>query len=354
MPCTLYFQKSLHSQAISTNSFVFSTILQLVTIPHNYLLFISWQTPKKRKIAPAEETPPTSLKEKERHWLRRAVSPLNHKATKQKVLMGIWRVSGSSWPQNLAVGSGIAFNSTPSGNKLVGIHNRMGMEYTSKFNGTLVVKSQLFKLVKVMLNVTGPTNTQEDDLHGAVMPPPTAVQASCLHSILFRPSVHVAGRRRKRRRGIGEFGMGLISIASGQLDVYRIGRSMFETESLPSGLARYTQLLDEPPQKWRKRTTRHPVDQTPVFSFECLVYSLPNSQVWVPTSYSVASFQKGGVDPLKLFTLPQMLHRTTPSRSQGSGSTKLMRGNKNEVKTTVRCLHLCAPILCRLITFILG
>eukprot|EP00983_Pelagomonas_calceolata_P047517 1140688-Pelagomonas_calceolata.AAC.2 len=31
----------------------------------------------------------------------------------------------------------------PSGNKLVGIRSTMGMEYASKFNGILVVKSQM-------------------------------------------------------------------------------------------------------------------------------------------------------------------------------------------------------------------
>eukprot|EP00983_Pelagomonas_calceolata_P033493 1048299-Pelagomonas_calceolata.AAC.1 len=40
----------------------------------------------------------------------------------------------------------------------------MGMEFASMFNGTLMVKSQLFKLVKGMLGLTGPTNTQKDDL----------------------------------------------------------------------------------------------------------------------------------------------------------------------------------------------
>eukprot|EP00983_Pelagomonas_calceolata_P045169 1139593-Pelagomonas_calceolata.AAC.2 len=34
----------------------------------------------------------------------------------------------------------------------------------SKFNGMLVVKSQLFKLLKGMLNVTGPTNTQKEGI----------------------------------------------------------------------------------------------------------------------------------------------------------------------------------------------
>eukprot|EP00983_Pelagomonas_calceolata_P075213 1152901-Pelagomonas_calceolata.AAC.1 len=40
--------------------------------------------------------------------------PLHHKATKQKVLMGIWRVTGSTRLQKLPVRSIIVFNSTPS------------------------------------------------------------------------------------------------------------------------------------------------------------------------------------------------------------------------------------------------
>eukprot|EP00983_Pelagomonas_calceolata_P020996 659704-Pelagomonas_calceolata.AAC.1 len=76
--------------------------------------------------------------------------------------MGIWRVTGSSRLHNLAVRSIIAFNSKPSGNKLVGIHNRMGMKFASSFIGALVVKSQLFKLVKGVLGVAGSTNTQKD------------------------------------------------------------------------------------------------------------------------------------------------------------------------------------------------
>eukprot|EP00983_Pelagomonas_calceolata_P006297 208488-Pelagomonas_calceolata.AAC.2 len=69
----------------------------------------------------------------------------HHRATKQKVLMGIRTAAGSSRLQNLAVRSTIVFNSTPqaSSNKLVGIRNKMGMKFASKFNGTLVVKSQL-------------------------------------------------------------------------------------------------------------------------------------------------------------------------------------------------------------------
>eukprot|EP00983_Pelagomonas_calceolata_P069512 1150389-Pelagomonas_calceolata.AAC.1 len=62
--------------------------------------------------------------------------------------MGIRRVTGSTRLHNLAVKSILVFNSTPSGNKLVGIQNRMGMRFASKFIGALVVKSQLLKLVK--------------------------------------------------------------------------------------------------------------------------------------------------------------------------------------------------------------
>eukprot|EP00983_Pelagomonas_calceolata_P002677 89013-Pelagomonas_calceolata.AAC.1 len=36
------------------------------------------------------------------------------------------------------------------------------MEFASKFNGTLVMKSQLFNLVKGMISVRGPTNTHKD------------------------------------------------------------------------------------------------------------------------------------------------------------------------------------------------
>eukprot|EP00983_Pelagomonas_calceolata_P071488 1151265-Pelagomonas_calceolata.AAC.1 len=68
------------------------------------------------------------------------------------MLMGIRRVIGSTRLHNLAVTSFIVFNSTPSDNKLVGIHDRMGMKFASKFIGVLV-KTQLFKLVKDVLSV---------------------------------------------------------------------------------------------------------------------------------------------------------------------------------------------------------
>eukprot|EP00983_Pelagomonas_calceolata_P036030 1127557-Pelagomonas_calceolata.AAC.1 len=78
--------------------------------------------------------------------------------------MGIWRISGSTRLQNLAVRSMIVFNSTSSGNRLVGVHNRMGMKLASKFNGTLMVK--LFELIinydKGVFNIPGPANAQKD------------------------------------------------------------------------------------------------------------------------------------------------------------------------------------------------
>eukprot|EP00983_Pelagomonas_calceolata_P066267 1148942-Pelagomonas_calceolata.AAC.1 len=45
--------------------------------------------------------------------------------------MGVWRVSGSTLLQNLAVKS-FVLNSTLSGNKFMGILNRMGMQIASK------------------------------------------------------------------------------------------------------------------------------------------------------------------------------------------------------------------------------
>eukprot|EP00983_Pelagomonas_calceolata_P016562 523028-Pelagomonas_calceolata.AAC.1 len=57
------------------------------------------------------------MKEKETHWLRRAVSLLHHKAKKKKKLMWTWRVTGSTLLQNLAVRSITIFHSTSSGNK---------------------------------------------------------------------------------------------------------------------------------------------------------------------------------------------------------------------------------------------
>eukprot|EP00983_Pelagomonas_calceolata_P074748 1152682-Pelagomonas_calceolata.AAC.1 len=89
--------------------------------------------------------------------------------------MGIWRVTGSTRLQDLAVRSIVVFNSTPSGDKLVGIHSRVDMKFVGKKIDTLVVQSQ--------------------GLHAAAVPPPTVtvVQASCLCSIWFQSSAHAAG-----------------------------------------------------------------------------------------------------------------------------------------------------------------
>eukprot|EP00983_Pelagomonas_calceolata_P073264 1152063-Pelagomonas_calceolata.AAC.2 len=73
--------------------------------------------------------------------------------------MGIRRVIGSTQLHNLAAISILIFH---SGNKLVGMHKRMGMKFASKFIATLAVNSQLFKLVEDVLSVAGPTNTQKD------------------------------------------------------------------------------------------------------------------------------------------------------------------------------------------------
>eukprot|EP00983_Pelagomonas_calceolata_P034939 1094168-Pelagomonas_calceolata.AAC.1 len=62
--------------------------------------------------------------------------------------MGIWRVTGSTRLQNLAVRSITIFHSTSSGNKLMGILTRMGTEFVSKFMGPLMIQSKLFKLVQ--------------------------------------------------------------------------------------------------------------------------------------------------------------------------------------------------------------
>eukprot|EP00983_Pelagomonas_calceolata_P128721 1161540-Pelagomonas_calceolata.AAC.1 len=71
------------------------------------------------------------------------------------MLMWVWRVTGSTRLQNLAVRRITVitvFNSSPGGYTLVSILNRMG-KFASKFIGALVVKSQLFKLAKGVLSV---------------------------------------------------------------------------------------------------------------------------------------------------------------------------------------------------------
>eukprot|EP00983_Pelagomonas_calceolata_P080344 1155105-Pelagomonas_calceolata.AAC.6 len=89
-----------------------------------------------------------------------------HRATKRRFKWGcggLLETPGSiTWLQEVSSGTRLVFNSKPSGYKLVGIHNRMGMKFASKFIGALVVKSQLFKLIKGVFSVAGPTNTQKD------------------------------------------------------------------------------------------------------------------------------------------------------------------------------------------------
>eukprot|EP00983_Pelagomonas_calceolata_P006637 217933-Pelagomonas_calceolata.AAC.1 len=79
----------------------------------------------------------------------------------------------------------------PSGNKLVGIHDRMGMTFASKFNGMLVVKSRFSKkkkkkkcvgrgnrfsiLVKGMLSVHVDSSTQRTEAHSLL----SSTKAGC-------------------------------------------------------------------------------------------------------------------------------------------------------------------------------
>eukprot|EP00983_Pelagomonas_calceolata_P029874 935343-Pelagomonas_calceolata.AAC.1 len=65
------------------------------------------------------------------------------------MLMGIWSVTGSTRFLNLAV-------------RACWCTQQNGHAVASKLIGTLVVKSQLFELVKGMLKTAGPTNTQKD------------------------------------------------------------------------------------------------------------------------------------------------------------------------------------------------
>eukprot|EP00983_Pelagomonas_calceolata_P050357 1141944-Pelagomonas_calceolata.AAC.3 len=82
---------------------------------------------------------------------------------KKKELVGIWKVTGSTRIQNLAVRGAFVFTSVPNGNKLVGILNGVGMKLMGKLSSTLMVQIQLFKVVKAMLSITRPTNAQEND-----------------------------------------------------------------------------------------------------------------------------------------------------------------------------------------------
>eukprot|EP00983_Pelagomonas_calceolata_P135253 1162138-Pelagomonas_calceolata.AAC.6 len=86
---------------------------------------------------------------------RESPLPQSYKTEKQ---MRIWKVTGSTRLKHVAV------RMVTSSARLVGIRNRVGMKFASKFDGTLVVKTQLGKLVKGMLSIAGPTNTQKDGM----------------------------------------------------------------------------------------------------------------------------------------------------------------------------------------------
>eukprot|EP00983_Pelagomonas_calceolata_P088013 1157096-Pelagomonas_calceolata.AAC.11 len=102
----------------------------------------------------------SSIKEKGTHWLRRAVSPLHHKAAKTNAnenCKGSWKHPAPK----------------PGCEKI-------GMKLASEFNGMLMVKYKLFRPLKGVFNVTGPTNTQKEKV--CVLP-------LCRLRLLFRPLV---------------------------------------------------------------------------------------------------------------------------------------------------------------------
>eukprot|EP00967_Tisochrysis_lutea_P133572 scaffold234648_cov17-Tisochrysis_lutea.AAC.2 len=85
----------------------------------------------KGKLTSTEESLPISFKEKKRHWLKKAVSPIDHKAGAKKAsgdLEGVWKYPASEPGCEKC----FVFNCTPNGIKLVGILNRMGMELMCK------------------------------------------------------------------------------------------------------------------------------------------------------------------------------------------------------------------------------
>eukprot|EP00983_Pelagomonas_calceolata_P082482 1155944-Pelagomonas_calceolata.AAC.2 len=68
---------------------------------------------EKKEDYTGRENFPTSIKEKETHWLLRSMSPLHHKGLKQKVLTEVKMVSGSTRLQNLVVRSVFVLIGTP-------------------------------------------------------------------------------------------------------------------------------------------------------------------------------------------------------------------------------------------------
>eukprot|EP00983_Pelagomonas_calceolata_P053950 1143503-Pelagomonas_calceolata.AAC.3 len=87
----------------------------------------------------------------------------------------------------------------------------MGMEFTNKFNGILVVKSQLLTLVKEMLSVTGPTNTQKDAQ--------VVVWDLCGVLYLLGNTWCEEEEEEEEEEGVGFAIQEVISITSGRLDV---------------------------------------------------------------------------------------------------------------------------------------
>eukprot|EP00983_Pelagomonas_calceolata_P065229 1148497-Pelagomonas_calceolata.AAC.1 len=85
-------------------------------------------------------------KEKETHWLKRALIPSSTTKQENEGLVGIWRVARSTRLQSLAVRKMLLFNSVPSGYKFAGILYRLCMELTCKLASPLVVVAQSFEL----------------------------------------------------------------------------------------------------------------------------------------------------------------------------------------------------------------
>ena len=139
------------------------------------------------------ETPPTSIKEKETHWLRRAVSLPTTRTEGKRNLMQIRWVPRGTRPWDLAVGSIIVCESTSSGHKFVGVNSRMGIQTTGKFSGTLVVTTQLFELIKGVLYVTSSTNAQENGVNGDSLSIYELTQARMLllsrFQLMLRPGI---------------------------------------------------------------------------------------------------------------------------------------------------------------------
>eukprot|EP00967_Tisochrysis_lutea_P106638 scaffold163707_cov14-Tisochrysis_lutea.AAC.1 len=95
---------------------------------------------KKRKTTLAEETLTASIMRGKKTLRRKeSPSPPPPRSYKTENANGIWRLTGSTWFQKLAVRS--VFNSAPSGNEFMSIFYRMpvGMKFMSKLSSTLVV-----------------------------------------------------------------------------------------------------------------------------------------------------------------------------------------------------------------------